>query len=383
MTVCSSSRVLLIATLVFGTCLVQRASAEPIVFRGTEGPGVGTHLVLLAGDHEYRSEETIPALGRILATRHGFKCTVLITTDPETGEITPGSNHMPGTEALATADACVMFMRYQNLPAEQMDPIVAYLERGGPIVGLRTSTHAFKIPRSSPYAKYDEKYPGDDYKLGFGRQVLGETWVSHYGKNHKMSTRLDIGADAAGHPILTGITDHETAPDLWAVSGGYWVAPKEDATVLATCIPLDGMTPDSPVADGKQRCPGAWVRTYDHSGEGSGRVFCTTYGASEDIENEPLRRMVINATFWAAGLEDRIKPDLDVAFVGPYQPTPFGMNQHRTGVRPEELLDLSFPIMPADRPLAPGRKGRPSSFEIRANYAERLAKEAAKSQQAP
>ncbi|MCB1077694.1 MAG: hypothetical protein KDM64_07705, partial [Verrucomicrobiae bacterium] len=53
------------------------AHAAPLVFEGTDGPGKGKHIVFLAGDHEYRSEETLPALARLLAKHHGFKCTVL------------------------------------------------------------------------------------------------------------------------------------------------------------------------------------------------------------------------------------------------------------------------------------------------------------------
>ena len=43
------------------------ACAGPLVYEGTEGPGKGKHIVFLAGDHEYRSEESLPELARILA----------------------------------------------------------------------------------------------------------------------------------------------------------------------------------------------------------------------------------------------------------------------------------------------------------------------------
>ncbi|MEZ6067512.1 MAG: hypothetical protein R3B90_17790 [Planctomycetaceae bacterium] len=134
--------------LVFSTTVF----AQPLVYEGTAGPGVGKHIVFLAGDHEYRSEESLPALARILAKHHGFKCTVLFSLDPKTGELLPGSSQMPGTEALESADLMVIFLRFQDFPAEQMQPIVDYLDRAGPVVGLRTSTHAFKIPKESQFA---------------------------------------------------------------------------------------------------------------------------------------------------------------------------------------------------------------------------------------
>ena len=83
---------------------------------GTKGPGAGKHIVLLAGDHEYRSEESLPALARILARHYGFKCSVFFTTNPQTGFIEPGSSNIAGLEALRTADLLVVFLRFQDFP---------------------------------------------------------------------------------------------------------------------------------------------------------------------------------------------------------------------------------------------------------------------------
>lgn len=321
------------------------AQAEPLVYEGKGGPGAGKHIVFLAGDHEYRSEETLPALARILAARHGFKCTVLFTVDPKTGEIDPAADNMPGTEALKTADLAVIFLRFKNLPAEQMQPIVDYLDRGGPVVGLRTATHAFKIPPESPFAKYDYTFGGAEYSKGFGRQVLGESWAGHYGQNHVMSTRLDVVPEAASHPVLRGVKQP------WVQAGGYWTQPMEDSTVLALAQPLQGMTQESPPAEGKAPCPGAWVRHYSGKNGKQGRVFTTTYGASEDLLNEDFRRMLVNACFWAAQLDDKITPELNVDFVGPYNPSPFQFEGHRRNVKPAELTDLTSPIMSTTKPI--------------------------------
>ncbi len=321
------------------------ASADPLVYEGEAGPGLGKHIVFLAGDHEYRSEETLPALARILAVHHGFKCTVLFTVDPETGEIDPASDFMPGTQVLDTADLAVIFLRFKNLPAEQMQPIVDYLDRAGPVVGLRTSTHAFHIPTDSPFARYDYVYKGAEYEKGFGRQVLGETWAGHYGKNHVMSTRLDIVPEARSHPILRGVTRP------WVHAGGYWTDPTEDSTVLALAQPLTGMTPDAPAAPDKSPCPGAWVRQYTGTNGRTGRVFTTTYGASEDIVNLDFRRMLINACLWASDLEEAITPDLNVDFVGAFQPATYRFAGHRRGVKPEDLADLNSPIMSTTKPI--------------------------------
>lgn len=319
---------------------VSTAAAGPLVYEGTEGAGKGKHVVLIASDHEYKSEEILPALGRILAKRHGFKCTVLFGVDPKTGDIKPGESNIPGTEALKTADLMVVFTRFQTLPPEQMQPIADYLERGGPVVGLRTATHGFRFPADSPFAKYDFGFKGADYKGGFGRQVLGETWVGHHGPNHKSSTRLEIVPDKAGHPVLIGVKD------AWSELGGYNAYPIEGSEILAVAQPLDGMKPDSPVSTTLKSMPGAWVRNYTSSSGKTGRVFASTYGGSGDLENEGFRRMLVNACFWAAGLESSLKPDLDVAIVGAYRPTWHGPNRRAASVKPEDLSGFESPIWP-------------------------------------
>lgn len=289
--------------------------AAPLVYEGKSGPGTGKHIVLIANDHNYRSQEAVPALARILAKHHGFRCTVLFGVDPDTGVILPGESNIPGMEALKTADLLVFYTRFQHLPEEQMQHFVDYLDRAGPIVALRTSTHAFKIPEDATFAKYSYNYPKPDYEGGFGRQVLGETWNGHHGKNNEQSTRLDIVAAATGHPILRGVKD------MWAACGGYYTEPTDDCEILAMAQPLDGMSPASPVAEDLKAAPGAWTRIYKGSKGTTGRTFTSTYGASDDLLDPGYRRSLVNACFWAAGLEDKIVADARIDFVGPYHPT--------------------------------------------------------------
>jgi len=316
------------------------AFAQPLVYQGTDGPGKGKHIVLIASDHEYRSEEALPALARILAKHHGFTCTVVFGVD-ENGVITPGANNVPGIEALDKADLMVIFTRFQNWPAEQMQHFVDYLKRGGPIVGLRTATHAFRIPKDSPFAKYSNDYSGEDFPGGFGRQILGEKWAGHYGGNHRQSTRLIIVPEKAGHPILRGVKD------IWVQCGGYKADPLPPSEVLAMAQPLLGMTPDSRPDPARPPVPGAWTRTYRGESGQVGRVFTTTYGASNDLENEGFRRMLVNACFWAARLEDQITPDLDVSFVGPYHATwRKGRGTRKPGLKPQDLSGWETPIVP-------------------------------------
>src|SRR3954452_7061037 len=307
------------------------ANAAPLVFQGTEGPGKGKHIVFLAGDHEYRSEETLPALARILAQRYGFKCSVFFTTDPKTGFIEPGSSNITGLDALKTADLLVVFLRFQDFPDDQMQQIVDYLERGGPVAGFRTATHAFQIKRTDAKFRRFDWQNKDEYPGGFGRQILGETWVSHYGTNHKQSSRLILEAGESAHPILRGVKD------VHVQSGGYTANPVEGSHVLARGQILDGMTPDSPPAKDKEQMPVAWYRPYTSASGKSGRVFTTTHGASEDLLNPGFRRMSVNALLWAAGLENSIKPDNDISFVGPFHPSTFAFGGFVKGVKPADM----------------------------------------------
>jgi len=124
----------LTSAIVAAVALASSVHAQPsLVYEGTAGPGRGRHIVFLSGDHEYRSEERLPALARMLAKHHGFKCTVLFNVDAKSGEIVPGNSNLPGLEALATADLAVVFLRFQDFPAEQMKHLAAYL--GGPLPG--------------------------------------------------------------------------------------------------------------------------------------------------------------------------------------------------------------------------------------------------------
>jgi hypothetical protein len=183
-------------------------ASDWVVYEGKSGPGHGKHIVFLSGDEEYRSEEGLPMLARILAVRHGFKCTVLFAINPADGTIDPVTlTNLPGMIALDSADLCIMALRFRELPDEQMKHFVDYLNAGKPLIALRTSTHAFQYEhnRRSAYTQYDwrnQEWPG-----GFGQQVLGETWVSHHGDHGKESTRGVIDESVKGHPILRGVCD--------------------------------------------------------------------------------------------------------------------------------------------------------------------------------
>lgn len=340
--------------LIFLTSLLAWSSLQAntsVVYEGTEGPGKGKHIVFLASDHEYRTEETCPALARILAKHHGFKCTVVFGVDAD-GHIEAGSSKVAGLEALDNADLFVIFTRFLNLPAEEMDHVVAYLDRGGPVVGLRTASHAFKIPGNSPYAKYSFQSKVEGYEKGFGHQILGNTWVGHYGSNHKQGTRIQIVPENKDNVILTGVNDN-----AFCHAGAYVGEPREGFTVLTKSQPLTSMDPKGEPDTSKPPMPSTWTRYYATKDGKQHRVFHSTQGASEDILDPDYRRLIINGILWSAGMESTIKADLNIAFVGPYQPNTFNFAGHARNVKPSDLAGWDTPIMPnAEKNTPTGRK---------------------------
>jgi hypothetical protein len=320
------------------------SSATPwVVYEGGDGPGKGKHIVLVSGDEEYRSEEALPQLARILARHHGFKCTVLFAINPKDGTIDPNvTNNIPGLQALQTADLMVIFTRFRDLPDEQMKYIVDYVSSGRPIIGMRTATHAFNLKSSKTYAHYSWNFKGEGDEAvwdgGFGRRVLGETWINHHGNHGKQSTGGVIVEDQKDHPILRGIH----AGDLWGPTDVYAVRLPlpGDCQPLVLGEVLEGMKSTDKPVDGPvnhPRMPVAWVKTYTGAQDKVARVFTTTMGASQDLESEGVRRMLVNACYWAVGLEDKIPQKSAVGLVGEFKPRPFKFGGARKGVKPADL----------------------------------------------
>ena len=339
------SRTLCSLALVLSFATTASADEFSIVYKGDGGIGKGKHIVFIAADHEYRGEQTLPALARIMAKHYGFKCTVVFGVDPKDGTILPGSSHIGGLKILKKADLMVLAMRFINMEDDQMQHFVDYVERGGPIIGLRTSTHAFNIPKGRKFHYYNHSYGGRDFHKGFGRQVLGETWVTHYGDNHRQSSILAVEQSNKDHPTLRGVKSMHTQ------AGGYTAYPLEPSTILARGIILNGLEIDASIDTSKELMPVVWVRDRKSKSGKVARIFTTTQGASEDIPNEGFRRLLINAHLWCLGMEDEIKADNPVDFVGPYLPTTFSFSHFPRGVKPADLADWDSPIMPPGLPL--------------------------------
>ncbi len=305
------------------------------------------NIVLVSGDEEYRSEEALPQMAKILNTHHGFNCTVLFAQDPEKpGIINPNYLHnIPGLEQLATADLMIIFTRFRALPDEQMQLVDAYLKSGKPVIGIRTATHAFNFKEgkiATQFAHYGNYHDGEtEWKDGFGRLVLGEKWISHHG-HHKHQSTVGVPApNQEKHSILNGIGPAE----IWGPTDVYGVRlplPGDAQPIVLGQVtnrageydeadPLYGMRPtDTEVAGVDEKrdldlnnpmMPIAWTKSYQLPDGKKGKAFASTIGSSTDLLSEGTRRMLVNAVFWS--LDKSVPAKAKVDLVGDYQPTAY------------------------------------------------------------
>jgi hypothetical protein len=330
---------LLVTALGLLIALPIAANEHVLTFEGKEGAGKGKHIVLLSGDEEYRSEECMPMLGKLLAERHGFKTTVLFSIGAD-GSIDPtAADSVEGIEALDTADLVIMLLRFRTWPDEKMNHFDAYLKSGKPIIALRTSTHAFNHAEGTTYAKYGWKAKAETgWEGGFGKAILGETWVTHWGKHKKEACLAVIEEAQKEHPILRGIEE------MFADSDVYEVDPPADALILARGRVLSGMTADTPPAVYSKKTvkgieqdvnapmmPVVWLREIAHDHGAKSQVLTSTMGAATDLKSEGLRRLVVNGVYHLLGIE--VPAKADVTPIGDYNPTMYGFDGFKTGLK--------------------------------------------------
>ena len=135
-------RYLLAATAGLFLLCTHATAADHVVYEGDSGPGKGKHIFHCVGSRIPRRGRRVPAIARIMAKQYGFKCTVLFGQTTE-GLIKPGSVLIPGIDAIDDADMLFLFLRFVHPEDPWMAKFEQYLKRGGPVLGLRTTTHAF------------------------------------------------------------------------------------------------------------------------------------------------------------------------------------------------------------------------------------------------
>ncbi len=307
-------------------------------YAGGEGPGRGKRVVLMAADQEYRSEQCMPMLARLLSAHHGFACTVLFGVN-EKGEVDPTlpvypekgqafkGHHIPGLEQLASADLVIFYPRLLTLPMGERELIVKYIDSGKPIISLRTGNHGFH--GALPYQIKGKP-------VDWGRDVLGGSFMGHHGNWHADSTRGILVKEQAEHPILRGVRD------IWGNSDVYRTYPEGESlpvgcTALVWGQPLVGRKREDAVNVALEPLPVAWFKHWETSGGLSARVFQSTMGSAQDLQCPGLRRLIVNAVYWGLGMESAISPSRSVDIVGSYEPLDSGFDYAELGVVPKPV----------------------------------------------
>jgi len=254
---------------------LQTACAPQRSMRSSNKPLV----VFVTGDHEYSSESTMPLLAAELEKHYGFR-TIVLKASPDYN----AEENIPGLEALKQADLAVFFLRWRRLPAEQVKHIEDYLKSGKPLVGFRTSTHAFNYPKGHELEKWNAfAQLAFNAPPGWG----GSSNHTHYG--HKSTTDVTVIPEAAGDPILTGVDKNfHVASWLYKVLPDYPIKGSKWLLMGHSINPDKKDAIDNPVA---------WTGTNSYGA----KFFITTLGHPEDFDVEPFQRLVVNSIHWASG----------------------------------------------------------------------------------
>ena len=307
-------------------------------YKGGEGPGKGKHVVLIAADQEYRSEQAMPMLARILSERHGFDCTVLFSVNLEglvdptlptpdrKDESTFKKHNIPGLDQLDKADALIIFNRLISLPDDQMKHFVDYFDSGKPMIAIRTANHGFAA--GLPY-----EIDGKPVTLS---QILGGAFMSHHGNWSADSTRGDIVPEMKDHPVLKGVKD------IWGITDVYRTfqvggSLPEGCTALVYGQPLIGRVQGGETNPEKEPLPVVWVKNWKSSKGEEARILHTTMGGGIDLQNPGLRRVIVNGVYWGLKMEDKISPDSSVEYVGEYKPLSNGFDHAKLDVMPRPV----------------------------------------------
>ena len=333
----------LLCTALFNDLAAQQGNPEAaapqgdlwLTYPGSKGPGKGKHVVLIAADQEYRSEQSMPMLAKILSTHHGFDCTVLFSVN-EKGEVDPTlpapfkdktkRHNIPGLSHLAKADCVIWLSRFMHLPENQMQHFHDYFDSGKPLIALRTANHGF-------WGGLGYQKGGENVSL---RQILGGTFMGHHGGWHREATRGVIVPENKKHPILIGVEDIWGASDVYRCHNDNNPFP-EDCTSLVLGQPLVNLEKDAPPNIKKEPLPVAWTKTWTGNKGRESKIFHFTMGSAVDFENEGVRRIAVNAVYWGLGLEKNIKPVSSIAIIGDYKPLKAGFNYEKLGVKPRKV----------------------------------------------
>ncbi len=247
------------------------------------------HIHIISASKEYKSEPSLRAWSESITEQYpdAVRFTASWAED--------GGKELSDAEGIDDADLLVVFTRRMTLPADQWQHIHDYLQRGGPVIGIRTASHAFNNMK------------------GFDADVLGGSYSGHGGDE---TITVKPARETKEHPMLDGITGWEGPGKLYNNKKN----PESSVTLLTA-------------TGGKGEMPVAWVHEYQLEGGEIGRAFYTSLGIPADFKNEQFQRLLFNAVEWSTGRDlDDSGNDASQDVASPYQAA--GVNPSAPGSAP-------------------------------------------------
>jgi nicotinamidase-related amidase len=156
-------------------------------------------VAFVVADNEYHANQSLPDFAHDLLLTAGVNCEFALGKPTVTGD---GIHNIENLQILNDADLAVIFVRRRALPSEQMGLIKEFVNKGKPVLGIRTASHAFDAQKNVPAT---EQVSGQLAQWPeFDREVLGGNYQGHYG-NMKEGIVFALAPGMENHPILKGI----------------------------------------------------------------------------------------------------------------------------------------------------------------------------------
>ncbi len=229
------------------------------------------NLVMMIGEDEYKTEESLPAFAKSDLEPLGFQVTTILADSQN-------KNHFPGLiEALKQADVLLVSVRRRLPPEEELAAIRAHIAAGKPVVGIRTASHAFCYRDAA--AQKEALAAGSAAWPEFDAEVFGGHYTNHHGNGPK--TTVTVAEGATEHAILRGIASEK----LIGNGSLYLVRPLVDSATPLLMGSIPNQEPE----------PIAYTNL---AGPQKTRTFYTSLGHIDDFANPQFRKLLVNAIFW-------------------------------------------------------------------------------------
>lgn len=197
------------------------------------------------------------AFPKWLEANYRVQVTLIVPADRKT---------IPDIDKAAEADVVLTGLTHVELD-EQTSATVLGLYASKPLVGLRRCHHGagFKVPKGSAVNSQN-----------YGQATFGGTFADH------LQEKLRPREGQADHPILKGLT----VGDLYPKEHLYRHKATDDLSVI-----LESVTGE----------PQVWTRTHPTSHQ---RIVYAIHDGHDLGRSEPVRTLIAQAIFWAAGVNE-------------------------------------------------------------------------------